>query len=304
MPNPPKHQAAGLETLFKKNAKRNFSQTRFIAITSGKGGVGKSSISANLSYVLWKLGKKVAVFDADIGLANLDLIFGVKTKYNILHALKGEVNFSEVIHTIESGLYLVPGESGEEILKYANSGVFERFLEDCNILQDLDYMIIDTGAGIGGVTQGFLEASDMLVVVTMRDPSALTDAYATIKLNARSKSDIALIVNMAQNAKEARATYERINGVAKEKIANLRLHYLGYLAQSATISKATLARELFCKAEPLSPAKIQIDSIVKHLLNLESKLFTPNSSHIMEQNMLSESQSAFGSFFKRMLSYL
>ncbi|MCI7485573.1 MAG: P-loop NTPase [Helicobacter sp.] len=294
------HQAAELETLFNTKDKRNFSATRFIAITSGKGGVGKSSISANLAYGLHKLGKKVAVFDADIGLANLDLIFGIKVEHNILHALKGEVSFSEVIYQIEKGLFLIPGESGEEILKYANSGVFERFLEETNVLQDLDYMIIDTGAGIGGVTQSFLDASDLLIVVTMRDPSALMDAYATIKLNAKTKNDIALIVNMTQSAKEANAIYERIKNVGKEKIPNLRLHYLGHLTQSTTITKATRARELFYKAEPLSASRLQIDSIIKQILLVETKLFGGNN---VEQNML-QAESTFNSFLRRMLGYL
>ncbi|MFC3867656.1 P-loop NTPase [Helicobacter equorum] len=294
----PTHQASALQDLVRSHSKVQYSTTRFIAVTSGKGGVGKSSISANLAYALWKSGKKVAIFDADIGLANLDLIFGVKTPYNILHALRGEVSFNEVVHTIENGLYLIPGDSGDEILKYINTGVLERFLEESNILDSVEYMIIDTGAGIGGVTQQFLDASDMLIVVTMRDPSALTDAYATIKLNAKSKNDIALIINMAQNAKEAKVVYERIRNVAFEKIPSLHLHYLGFLAQSNVISQATRARELFYKAQPLSSAKIQLDEILKQIFALESKLFS------VEQNMLLQSQSALGSFFKRMLGYL
>lgn len=294
----PTHQASALQDLVRSRSKVQYSTTRFIAVTSGKGGVGKSSISANLAYALWKSGKKVAIFDADIGLANLDLIFGVKTPYNILHALRGEVSFNEVVHTIENGLYLIPGDSGDEILKYINTGVLERFLEESSILDSVEYMIIDTGAGIGGVTQQFLDASDMLIVVTMRDPSALTDAYATIKLNAKSKNDIALIINMAQNAKEAKAVYERIRSVAFEKIPSLHLHYLGFLAQSNVIAQATRARELFYKVQPLSQAKIQLDEILKQIFTLESKLFS------VEQNMLLQSQSALGSFFKRMLGYL
>ena len=294
----PTHQASALQDLVRSRSKVQYSTTRFIAVTSGKGGVGKSSISANLAYALWKSGKKVAIFDADIGLANLDLIFGVKTPYNILHALRGEVSFNEVVHTIENGLYLIPGDSGDEILKYINTGVLERFLEESNILDSVEYMIIDTGAGIGGVTQQFLDASDMLIVVTMRDPSALTDAYATIKLNAKSKNDIVLIINMAQNAKEAKAVYERIRNVAFEKIPSLHLHYLGFFSQINVIAQATRARELFYKVQPLSPAKIQLDEILKQIFALESKLFS------VEQNMLLQSQSALGSFFKRMLGYL
>lgn len=123
------NQAYELQAIVQSQDKRNFSATKFIAITSGKGGVGKSSISANLAYCLWKMHKKVAVFDADIGLANLDLIFGVKTQKNILHALRGEASFQEIIYPIQEDLYLIPGDNGEEILKYAHSGVFDRFFK-------------------------------------------------------------------------------------------------------------------------------------------------------------------------------
>ena len=217
------NQAHELQALVQSRDKRNFSTTKFIAITSGKGGVGKSSISANLAYCLWKLKKRVAVFDADIGLANLDLIFGVKTDKNILHALRGEASFQEIIYPIEEGLYLIPGDNGEEILKYANSGVLERFLEESDILNSIDYMIIDTGAGIGGITQNFLNASDALVVVTMPDPSALTDAYATIKLNSKIHNNIYMILNMVKNAKESRLVFERILGLAQKSMPALNL---------------------------------------------------------------------------------
>ena len=223
------NQAHELQSLIQSKDKRNFSNTKFIAITSGKGGVGKSSISANLAYCLWKLKKRVAIFDADIGLANLDLIFGVKTQKNILHALRGEVSFQEIIYPIEEGLYLIPGDNGEEILKYAHSGIFERFLQESDILDSIDYMIIDTGAGIGGITQGFLNASDMLIVVTMPDPSALTDAYATIKLNAKMRNEIFMILNMVKSQRESQVVFDRIVTLAKKNIPaltlqNLRIH--------------------------------------------------------------------------------
>ncbi|TLD95105.1 MinD/ParA family protein [Helicobacter jaachi] len=287
------NQAHELQSLMQSQDKRNFSQTKFVAITSGKGGVGKSSISANLAYCLWKLKKRVAVFDADIGLANLDLIFGVKTKKNILHALRGEASFQEIIYPIEDGLYLIPGDNGEEILKYANSGVFERFLQESDILNTIDYMIIDTGAGIGGITQSFLNASDMLVVVTMPDPSALTDAYATIKLNAKVRKDIFMILNMVKNARESEVVFERVVNLAKKNIPELNLCLLGFIEQSQAVAKAVRSRELFVKAEPFTAASGQIGHIAKQLVAK------------MEQNMLSLPQKqGFADFLRKVLGYI
>ena len=287
------NQAHELQSLIQSQDKRNFSDTKFLAITSGKGGVGKSTISANLAYCLWRMGKRVAVFDADIGLANLDLIFGVKTQKNILHALRGEVSFQEIIHPIEEGLYLIPGDNGDEILKYANSGVFERFVEESDILNSIDYMIIDTGAGIGGVTQGFLNASDALLVVTMPDPSALTDAYATIKLNAKTKSEIFLLLNMVKNQKEAQLVFERLSTIAQKNIPQLKLTNLGYIEQSPVVAKAVRSRELFTKVEPLSASSAQIEALTQQLLaNLEQNMLTPTPKR------------HFADFFKKMLGYV
>lgn len=287
------NQAYELQALMQNADKRNFSNTKFIAITSGKGGVGKSNISANLAYHLCKMGKKVAIFDADIGLANLDLIFGVKPEFNILHALKGEVNFEKVIYTIQKDLLLIPGDNGEEILKYANSGVFERFLNESSILDSIDYMLIDTGAGIGGITQGFLDASDMVVVIATPEPSAIADAYATIKLNAKSHKEIAMIINMCKGKAESNQVFERIVNTAAKNIPHLKLLNLGFIESSPNIAQAVRAREIVSTFAPNSLSTMQIELIAK---NIASK---------MERNMLNpESKRNFAYFMRSMLGHL
>lgn len=283
-----KNQAAGLDELLKtiQNPKKN---TTFIAITSGKGGVGKSTISANMAYILWSMGYKVGIFDADIGLANLDLIFGVKAKYNLLDVLKSDISFEDVVINIESGLCLIPGYTGDEIFKY-DTNILEKLSNQSVILDSLDYLIIDTGAGIGDNVQTFLNASDYLVVVTMPDPSALTDAYASIKVSSRHKNKIYVIVNQANNTREANKVFDRLKSVASSNIPNLELELLGKISSSDSIVQSNRQRKLFTKVFPQSFATANLQTITRNLLKN------------MEQNVLLDNESGFSRFLRNVLS--
>lgn len=283
------NQARKLDAMMKSRI-----DTKYIAITSGKGGVGKSTISANLAYKLNLLGYKVGIFDADIGLANLDLIFGIKVDKNILHVLKGDASIDEVIYQIRPNLYLIPGDSGEEILKYAKGNLVESFIQNSAILDDLDFLIIDTGAGIGSLNQAILQASEHIVVITMPDPSAITDAYAMIKMNSMSRDKIFMIVNMCKSSNEALVVFERMHDIAKKNIPKLELKFIGGLENSPAVNRATRNRTLILKSEPLNIVSTSLNEIAKKLIKEVINV---------EQNMLLESK-GFKSFFKKMLGYL
>lgn len=287
------HQAEKLEELVASSAKKKSKKTRFVAITSGKGGVGKSTISSNLAYVLSQSGLNVGIFDADIGLANLDVMFNVKIKKNILHVLKGEATVSDILIPITRNLILIPGESGDEILKYSNMALFERFMEEAEILDKLDVMIIDTGAGIGEHIQMFLNAADDVIVVTVPDPAAITDAYATIKTIATLRNDVGMIMNQVKNEKEANAVFSKIKKVADANIGgDLNLKLIGKIDNDAKVSTSVKKRALFSVSHPLSQPHKDVMAIAS---SITSKL---------ERNMLvTPNESGLTGLFKRLMEH-
>ncbi len=283
-------QANRLHQLVGSSPSKQNTHTKFIAITSGKGGVGKSTVSANLANIIANNGYKVALFDADIGLANLDVILNVRIDKNILHVLKGECSLSDIIVPIKKNLILIPGESGDEILKYSEQFLFERFLEETKVLDELDFMIIDTGAGIGEHIQLFLEAADEVIVVTVPDPAAITDAYATFKITSKTQSQIHLLLNMTKNEREAQLIFEKINKVAMGNIPGLSLNLIGKLPEDKLISKSIKQRTLFTNDAPNSLASLDMKRIANNLIyKLERKVL---------QN---DTGKSFGSFFKRII---
>ena len=286
-------QAQKLQELVNENSRSTAKKTRFIAVTSGKGGVGKSTISSNLAYLMAHYGLKVGIFDADIGLANLDVMFNVKIKKNILHVLKGEASVSDILIPVVPNLVLIPGESGDEILKYSDGRMFERFMQEAHVLDDLDVLLIDTGAGIGDHIQLFLNAADDVIVVTVPDPAAITDAYATIKVTARIRSKISLIFNQVRSEKEAQLLYDKIAKVAKANIGpGLELELLGKVNADEKVGRSIRQRKIFSQENPLSPTTRDLERIVKKL------------SRNLERNVLvNPEESGIQGLFKRLITH-
>lgn len=283
-------QAEKLKELIASQSGGTKKKTRFIAITSGKGGVGKSTISANIAYMFSRLGLKVGLFDADLGLANLDVILGVSVNKNILHVVKGECTLDEAIVEVNPNLFLIPGDSGDEILKYAQPEFFMRILSEKSRIDDIDVMIIDTGAGIGDHTQLFLKAADDVVVVAIPDPASITDAYAMIKVNSKIRKEVALLMNQVNSEKEALLICDKIKKVAANNIGgDFTINYLGKLEFSPAVAKAVKQRRLFAQEPGATSATKDINNIVRTLAKK------------VERNVLVErKESGINGLFKRL----
>ena len=242
-------------------------QGTILAIVSGKGGVGKSNIAANLSISLSYRGLKVALVDADMGLANVDLLLNVQPRYTLSHVLSGDRTLSEVIIKGPAGVSLIPGASG--IQRIADLSEFERqhLISQIHKLADsTDIILIDCGAGIGRSVVGFAQAADSVAIVSTPQPPALTDAYAMIKTlrNEGYAGQLRLLINMAASREEAREAHRRVADVSK-RFLDYSVAELGYVLQDRAVELAVRERCPFVLRYPDSNASACVAAIAGDL---------------------------------------
>jgi flagellar biosynthesis protein FlhG len=191
---------------------------RVLAVTSGKGGVGKTNIAANLAICLAGQSQRVLLLDADISLANVDIVMDIHSRYDISHVISGCKSMRDVIHQGPAGVQVICGGSGLDKLAHLSDCEQHRLLRCLSALQEeTDTIVVDTAAGISGSVVNFCLASDHVLVVTTPEATAMTDAYGMIKVLARKRyqGPISIVVNMARNPAEGKRTYQRIADVAR-----------------------------------------------------------------------------------------
>jgi len=240
-----------------------------LAITSGKGGVGKTNISANLAICLAASRKKVLLVDADFSLGNLDVVMNVNSKYNISHMINDGKSIEEIIHIGTEGVEMICGASGLEELADINEFQRRRLLKELSRLQnDNDIIIIDTAAGISRLVVGFCLAADHVLVVTTPEATAMTDAYAMIKVLIGNEftGQISLIVNMARSIAEGKKTYQKIATVAG-RFLNARVYNAGVLMKDERLSSAVRLRKPVVLAHPKSQITSSLVALAATLSN-------------------------------------
>lgn len=251
---------------------------RVISVTSGKGGVGKTSVVANLALALGQMGQRVLVLDADLGLANLDVMLGLNPRYTIDHLLRGEKRLEEILVPGPGGFQLLPAASGIPELTELDNTQRLLLLDELDALKDrFDVLLIDTGAGISSNVMYFNYAATEKIVLVTNEPTSLTDAYALIKvLTSRyQQKRFKVLINAARNAEEANRIYRHLSLVVDQFLGSPSLDYLGWIPfdrqMPAAVRKQKTVIEQFPKAEAS-----------RHILDLAKALMANRDGLLLE----------------------
>ncbi len=252
----------------------NSTTTQIIGIASGKGGVGKTTVSVNLAVMLASMGKKVMVFDADLGLANAQLAMGCRTPYNFSHVLSGEKTVNEIIIEGPMGVKLVPGASGIQhmasLSQAETAGIIQAFSD---IEEDLDYFIVDLAAGLSDTVMTFLRACQHRFIVLKNEPSSIADAYGTIKVMIQDYQldNIGLIPNGVFSQDEGERLYGSINSVIQNFLGS-RVDYLHSITQDEMVLRAIKSSQPLVTFAPSSIASRDFRALGKVVTNLDKNV--------------------------------
>lgn len=245
-----------------------------IAITSGKGGVGKTSFSANLAAALAQCGENTVVFDADLQLANLDIVLGVNPPYNLQHVVAEQKSLAEIIVEGPGGLHAITGASAVPSLMRAGPKKLALFLEQLHALgRKYDVLLFDTAAGLDNRVLTFLKLSQDVILVVSPDPTSITDAYATVKTLFRRDpaARVHVLFNMASPV-EAQRLFESFQKIVASYLKK-NVEYLGNVRHDKALSQATRQRKLVVVESPQSPAAQDIRAVALRVKAWQEQIF-------------------------------
>jgi flagellar biosynthesis protein FlhG len=245
--------------------------THTISVTSGKGGVGKTTLVCNMAFELGRMGHKVLILDGDLAMANVDIMFGQRARLNISHVLNGECPLEDIIMEVAPNVYLIPGGSGIYSLNRLQPMQKHILLDQIGRLnRSFDFMLVDTAPGIDDNVLYLNSAAQEILVVVTPEPTSLTDAYALIKvLNQRHRENrFSIVPNMVKDELEARMVFHKLSDVASRFLC-VSLDYRGYIPNDLVLRQATRSQQLVVEAQSRSPASLAIRSLSENLKNSE-----------------------------------
>lgn len=253
------------------------STTRVFSITSGKGGVGKTAVVANVAVLLAKMGKRVLILDADLGLANIDVVFGLAPTHNLNHFFAGDCELHAILVEGPMGIKILPAGSGVQRFTRLDSQQKMRLLESLDSMHnDFDFVLIDTEAGISENVTYFTTAAHEILVVTTPEPTAITDAYALMKLlsNQYHEKRFNLIVNFIKNEGEALDVYRKLTMVANRYL-DISIDYMGSIPRDKQMIDAIRKQQVMVELFPDSKTSAAFDALARTMLqepqNIEAK---------------------------------
>lgn len=262
------NQAKTLKNIVSNKIKS--SSLRVLAVSSGKGGVGKTNIVANLAYVLSKQNKKVLVVDADLGLNNIDILLGLNPKFHIGHVLSGEKNVQDIITEGPAGIHLLPAGGGLQELTQLDDEKKVVLMEELDqVSSGYDFMIFDTGAGISTNVTYFCSAAHETILIATTEPTSLTDVYALIKtlhMNHAQKY-FRLVINSVGSESEARLIFRNLTAVADKFLPNVSIEYLGYILSDPFVTKAVRQQKAFSQLYPNSEVAQCISRLAQKIMS-------------------------------------
>lgn len=267
------------------------SAPRVIAVTSGKGGVGKTNIVANLGYAFTRLGKKVLILDADLGLGNLDVLLGITPKYNLSHVLTGEKSISEIIIEGPGDLLILPAASGiQELTQLTRQQKVQILSELDQVINRVDLLLIDTAAGISSNVMDFNVIAQEIVVVVSPEPTAITDAYALMKVLALkyAEKNCQVIVNLASTTHQGNEVFRQLNLVT-ERFLDMTLAYVGSVLFDANVTQGIKQQKLVSDLFPDTCASKCFQDLARKIIAQRPTQMPGGNSnffwhHLMENN--------------------
>lgn len=249
-------QASGLRRMKQQMVK-------VIAVTGGKGGVGKTNVTLNLAMAMAQMGKRVLVLDADLGLANCDVMLGLRVEKNLSHVLAGEVELDDILIEGPFGIKIVPATSGTqsmtELTPAEHAGLIRAFSE---LKTPFDVMLVDTAAGISDMVLSFSRASQDVLVVVCDEPSSITDAYALMKILSREHAvqKFKIVANMVRSLREGQELFAKLSRVT-DRFLDVTLELVATIPFDENVRKAARKQKAFIDAFPKTPASLAVKTL-------------------------------------------